>query len=153
MEGGPQSYLIEDYSVDCNSERYRIFEGFACIMIIIYPVGIPAMYYVLLTGSKAILSDPKEMAREAANEKVPFPRVGHLTFLTDSYKPEYYYFESLECSEAAPGECRGNMPEVFAPVIPILSKTHDTNAPRLSLSTLISIYLLCRPRRFRFIYL
>ena len=121
------------------------------IMIIIYPVGIPAMYYVLLTGSKAILSDPKEMAREAANEKVPFPRVGHLTFLTDSYKPEYYYFESLECvRKLLLASVVGIMPEVFAPVIGlILSKTHDTNAPRLSLSTLISIYLLCRLRRFR----
>ena len=33
------SYLVHDYSLDCASERYRIYVAYAVLMIIIYPVG------------------------------------------------------------------------------------------------------------------
>lgn len=41
-----------------------------------------------------VLTDGCEMAREEACD---FPTVGHLLFLVEAYKPEYYYFEVVEC--------------------------------------------------------
>lgn len=38
-EGGSQSFLFVDYSVDCQSARYQMYRSYAIIMVCIYPVG------------------------------------------------------------------------------------------------------------------
>ena len=37
--GGAQQYLYKDYSVDCDSNRYKGFVAYAVIMILAYPIG------------------------------------------------------------------------------------------------------------------
>jgi len=93
-EHGKESYLYKDYSVDCNSSRYKMFLWYAIAMILIYPVGIPLLYVSLLFNHREILRNSEAMFREASNG---YPTTGHLLFLTSAYKPEYYYFEVLEC--------------------------------------------------------
>jgi hypothetical protein len=90
----PQSYLSKDLSIDCNGDRYKAFLVYAFGMIIIYPIGIPFFYLILLRKQRAILSDPVKVEQEEADGS---PNTGHLMFLTDPYKPEAYYFESVEC--------------------------------------------------------
>jgi len=92
--GGLESYLVEDYSIDCNSPRYLVFMVYASVMILIYPVGIPAMYAVMLYQSRRTLSNATAMNRE---EATGFPTTGHLHFLVEAYKPSYYWFETFEC--------------------------------------------------------
>ena len=45
---GPQRYMVEDYSISCSSDRYLFGFVWALIMVVVYPVGIPLMYFVLL---------------------------------------------------------------------------------------------------------
>ena len=112
-----QSYLLLDYSIDCDGERYQIFIFYACLMLLVYPIGIPALYFILLDRCRDILSDPHELAIEGMNEKVPDPRIGHVTFLTDSYTPEFYNFEVVECvRKLLLASIVGIVPELFAPV-------------------------------------
>lgn len=91
---GSQSYLYIDYSVDCSSARYRTARAFAIVNIVIYPVGIPSLYPVLLYRERERLSDPVKMAKEEARG---FPNVGHVKFLISAYEPAAYFFEVIEC--------------------------------------------------------
>jgi hypothetical protein len=61
-------------------------------MILVYPVGIPLLYAVVLRKHRETLVDPVAMAREAANG---YPVTGSILFLVECYKPEYYYFEVI----------------------------------------------------------
>lgn len=92
--GGTDSYLRKDFSIDCNSQRYRDWTPYAVIMILIYPIGIPLTFWVLLMEHRNILRDPINLQKEKAINNI---NIGHVTFLIESYKPEYYYFEVIEC--------------------------------------------------------
>lgn len=94
VPGGPERYLMEDYSVDCDSPRYRAYVGFAGIMIFIYPIGIPLMYAALVWQHKKTLISKPALIRE---EKNGFPTVGHIRFLFQAYKPDVYFFEVVDC--------------------------------------------------------
>lgn len=93
-EGGTRRYLYKDYSLDCDSVRYKTYVPYALLMILIFPVGIPLFYWIMLRQHKHVLSDEEAVKREATED---FPTIGHLTFLTEAYKSKYYYFEVLEC--------------------------------------------------------
>ena len=85
-------YLELDYSVDVQYSRYTRMEAYAVAMLFVYPVGIPALYFVLLFRERAVLKKPFEQRTpEEANQ------VAHLGFLASSYKPEYWYMEVFEC--------------------------------------------------------
>ena len=45
---GSQRYMTADYSVSCDSDRRYFGLVWSIIMIFVYPVGIPAMYFTLL---------------------------------------------------------------------------------------------------------
>ena len=92
--GGTVSFMFKDYSVDCNGERYQATVPFCSLMVLIYPVGIPAMYTTMLFSKRHILSSWDEIKRE---EAMGNPTIGHVTFLVKSYEPKYYYFEALDC--------------------------------------------------------
>jgi len=79
-------YMIADYSIDCDESAYSSFAIYSGIFIMLYPVGIPLFYTVLLWRRKAlIMEDVKE--REGSEE------LRGLEFLFENYKPEYWYFE------------------------------------------------------------
>ncbi|GMI38151.1 hypothetical protein TeGR_g7086, partial [Tetraparma gracilis] len=48
-------WLRRDLGIDCDSATHKFFELYAMCMIIVYPVGIPAMYFVLLYKAKDLL--------------------------------------------------------------------------------------------------
>ena len=58
------------------------------MLLRVYPVGIPAMYSVMLWQQRATLRDTGAMAREDANGN---PKTGHLDFLVAAYKTEFYW--------------------------------------------------------------
>ena len=55
---------------------------------------VPLMYALLLFEKRETLRNQEALDREEANG---LPSIGHLAFLVQSYLPEYYYFEVLEC--------------------------------------------------------
>ena len=58
-----RSYLEMDYTIDCDSERYKEARWFVIIMIFLYPVGIPILYFALLYRERHILIDPPPTAK------------------------------------------------------------------------------------------
>jgi hypothetical protein len=46
------SVLLQDYTIDCNSEEYQIFRIVAIVAILLGPVGIPV-------GARTIIDHPK----------------------------------------------------------------------------------------------
>ena len=83
-------FLSKDLGIDCDSARYQSYLAYVLSMLFVYPVGIPLFYFVLLFMRRETLRDNAAMDRELTND---FPTVGHLVFLFEAYKPEYYFFE------------------------------------------------------------
>ena len=52
------SYLEKDYGVECYSPEYNDFLPFVVAMCLVYPVGTPLLYFVLLWRKKRILENP-----------------------------------------------------------------------------------------------
>ena len=77
-----ESYLAQDMSINCSSNRYKQirFYVFACIAI--FPVGIPTIYAVLLWQRRETFESPLLMERE---ERMNNPTIGHLQFLYETY--------------------------------------------------------------------
>jgi hypothetical protein len=46
--GDGSMFLQADYNIDCSSARYRSYRSFATVMVLVYPVGVPVTYYLLL---------------------------------------------------------------------------------------------------------
>lgn len=59
-------------------------------MILVYPIGIPSLYFVLLYKNKHSLSEPNT-DRFGNREIMPY------VFLWRDFKPNMYYFEVIEC--------------------------------------------------------
>ena len=53
-------YLPKDLSISCNSSRYYYGIGWASVMLVIYPVGIPSLYLYLLFLARAEIIRGKE---------------------------------------------------------------------------------------------
>ena len=49
-------WLRADLSIDCDSTVHVGFSIYAALMILVYPIGTPALYYVLLRRSRAALN-------------------------------------------------------------------------------------------------
>jgi hypothetical protein len=87
-----QSFLELDYALDCDGDRYKKNMRFVIIMLIVYPIGIPLMYAVVLFRKRHILRlqrDDRDDAQQA--------QVKHLDFVAGHYREEVWYFEVIEC--------------------------------------------------------
>ena len=49
-------WLRADLSINCDSTVHAGFSIYAALMILVYPIGTPALYYVLLQRSRAALN-------------------------------------------------------------------------------------------------
>jgi hypothetical protein len=52
------NYLRADYSIQCGTAEYKVYRGYAILMVSVYPIGIPLFsvdYYTLLKTSTTIL--------------------------------------------------------------------------------------------------
>lgn len=86
-DGG--DYLRADYRIDCSSSKHLAFEFFAGIMILVYPVGIPAFYAYLLYKNRQILQNKAERAT--------IDNVQPISDLWVPYKADRFYYELIEC--------------------------------------------------------
>ena len=57
-------YLTADMSISCSSDYYYHGVTYAAIMILVYPIGVPTMYFMLLHQNKKGIKD-REKPREA----------------------------------------------------------------------------------------
>ena len=91
--GSHASYLSADVSIDCDGDEWELYSKYAAVMIVIYPVGIPLLYYVMIYQHRRILSDEALVVAERGNGS---PNIGHLDFLVAPYKAEHYNFDVPE---------------------------------------------------------
>lgn len=86
-------FLYKDYSINCDDERYYAYRWYAALMILVYPIGTPLVYLVMLLSKRRILRSSSLVAREHGFH---CPNIGSILFLVQSYKAEFYWFEILE---------------------------------------------------------
>ena len=84
------AWLDADYSLRCDSREHESMKVFCGIMIAVFPVGIPALFAVLLFREREAIS-----ARDP--DKKPPYRTRHISFLFASYRPDKYNAEIREC--------------------------------------------------------
>lgn len=79
-------YLVGDYSILCTDDRHRVLQVYSIIMILVYPLGIPTLYAVLLYRQRESLS------RGTCDETL-----SSTAQLWAWYEPRFFYYEVVEC--------------------------------------------------------
>ncbi|GMH88575.1 hypothetical protein TrST_g11202 [Triparma strigata] len=90
MDDG-QKWLRADYSVSCLASNRTPMAVFSVSMVCVYPIGVPALYFFLLWKNKARINRP-------ADEREEDEGIIGISFLYESYKPQYWWFELAETS-------------------------------------------------------
>jgi hypothetical protein len=90
LEEVNKSYLRADYSIECGTPTHHAYCAYAAIMVIVYPVGIPLAYFLLLWRQREVLQRPAEKRKDELSIK-------KTSFLWEPYKSERYYWEVAEC--------------------------------------------------------
>ena len=85
------NYLRADYRIQCDSPKHKSFQVYAGFMVVLYAVGIPALYGGLLFRDRSFI-DKDEAGREHA------ARVTPTSDLWRPYKPSAFYYEVVECA-------------------------------------------------------
>jgi hypothetical protein len=86
-------YLRADLQVECHSAQHQAAEGFAWFMILLFPVGLPLLYFFMLFVNRHHLYKKEEIdGIQQVSDKVIF-----LRFFFGEYEPQYYYWETVEC--------------------------------------------------------
>ena len=80
-------YLRADYQLLCSSAKHRLFQVYAVVMVIVYPVGTPVLYSVLLFQHRGVRADAS--ADKTAAEPI--------SSLWQAYRPECFFYEVIEC--------------------------------------------------------
>lgn len=86
-----KNYLRADYRIECDSPNHRNAQWYAGFMIVLYAIGIPALYGFLLFRDRGVVG-LNVAGREVA------ARLRPTSDLWRPYKPSAYYYEVVECS-------------------------------------------------------
>ncbi|CAN0042723.1 unnamed protein product [Ectocarpus fasciculatus] len=85
-----KNYLRSDYRIECDSSKHKAFQVYTGFMILLYAVGIPALYAGLLFRDRDVL-------RKGKVDREDPPRVRSTSDLWEPYKPSVFYYEVIEC--------------------------------------------------------
>jgi hypothetical protein len=87
-------FLRSDYAVQCDTSKHKLYQIYAAIMTLVYPIGIPALYLIVLWKER-------RLAREAQHASVSYAPFSDQTatsnFLWEPYRLKVYYWECIEC--------------------------------------------------------
>jgi len=125
VSGESRRVLQVDYSVTCASPAYRRMTAYALLAMMIYPIGIPLLYFVLLWGMRKRINpsvdenhvlDHIPLSEEdknfliTAGHELTFvkqlvkvhkrdqdPSISHLSFIYEEYEPRTYLFSIVDC--------------------------------------------------------
>jgi hypothetical protein len=111
--GTNQSWLRTDYSVSCDTDIHDVYEAYAAVMIVIYPIGIPALYAYLLWRHRARLNPTTANSSKATtalnnngsqqqctnnvDTRANDATLDTISFLWSPYKQQAYWWEVAEC--------------------------------------------------------
>jgi hypothetical protein len=115
------SFLKADFSIDCNAAERPAVVAYAIFMVVLYPIGITAMYAALLwkqrkaicpiegewrgfLGMKDVFPpklrtmDEEDKITEQRKLDIPNnPELKSIQFLFKEYEPYYWWYEIFEC--------------------------------------------------------
>ncbi|CAB1103783.1 unnamed protein product [Ectocarpus sp. CCAP 1310/34] len=84
-------YLRSDYRIECDSSKHKSFQVYAVFMILLYTVGIPALYAGLLFRDRDVLKEDTSKRRDDP------PRVTSIADLWEPYNRWAFYYEVIDC--------------------------------------------------------
>eukprot|EP01041_Mallomonas_annulata_P004483 gene4483-8920_t len=102
---GRSVYILSvDPGIDCTSDRYKLGVLWALVMIFVYPIGIPCMYYLLLYKFKDKIKETKKSSLNVHSTSTStsthkdslYVTVSALSFLYIDYEPQFWYWEVVE---------------------------------------------------------
>ncbi|CAM9547220.1 unnamed protein product, partial [Laminaria digitata] len=95
MEG--ESYLRADYSISCNTHKHGQFRKYAGLMVLVYPIGIPVLYFFVLWRKRELLNPRIYSAnKEEGDGDSNKPRLAYPPLISYAGSNLYYY-EVVEC--------------------------------------------------------
>jgi hypothetical protein len=89
VSSGSDRYMTADYSISCDSDRYWFAYYYALCMVVVYPIGVPLYYWVLLYRSRDEIKSRVERAPVQAQDLEP-TSLSSISTLYASYKPEFW---------------------------------------------------------------
>ena len=133
------SLLRTDFSVSCQDPRYAFFRKFALITVLIWPVGVPTLFAVILIRlRKELRNDKKDEDGELVRNNNR--RIDRYAFFFDVYKPNCWWWENYESLRRV--ACTGVL--VLFPVSSVLP-TQPTSPNNSISSTTYSTPALTNP--------
>lgn len=84
-----KTYLRADYKIECDTPKHTVLQIYTGFMIVLYVVGIPTFYGILLYHNREALVN--NAGRDEDESIMP------ITDLWKPYKPERFYYEVIEC--------------------------------------------------------
>ncbi|CAM9729174.1 unnamed protein product, partial [Pylaiella littoralis] len=91
-------YLRADYSLTCTTDMHTAMMAYAGLMIVVYPIGIPAVFTMWLHSNRNDLLKVKLVATGDFHGEAKVPnQLQPMRGLWAPYKPHRYYFEVVEC--------------------------------------------------------
>eukprot|EP00953_Heterococcus_sp_UTEX-ZZ885_P000962 1026-Heterococcus_DN1.PRE.3 len=83
-------------SVKCGAHEHKVYKAYAAFMVIIYPLGIPALYAYLLWSNRQKLSSKYNASVRMLNRNRDVS-LRPTRFLWKPYSSRMYYWEVIEC--------------------------------------------------------
>ena len=100
-EAGAHRYLEADYSIDCSSHRYFFGVTWAAVFVVVYPIGIPCMYFCQLYRAGPLIqarakadADTLDEAGLAEMERTAMT-LASLRFLYQEYQPKVHVMTDM----------------------------------------------------------
>jgi hypothetical protein len=80
-----QEYLRSDLSIECDAPAHKSAEAFAVLMVLVFPLGLPVLYFGMLWHHRDRLFGEDKAS------------MSFLAFFYREYSPRFYYWEAIEC--------------------------------------------------------
>ncbi|CAB1111282.1 unnamed protein product [Ectocarpus sp. CCAP 1310/34] len=84
-------YLRADYSLTCSTSTHTIMEVYAGLMVLVYPIGIPAVFAWWLASNR------KDLVQDRSGGTTTPENLRPMKDLWEPYKPRRYFYELVEC--------------------------------------------------------
>jgi hypothetical protein len=91
VQPGSDLYMTADYSIACDSERYLFARTYASCMVVVYPIGVPVYYWLLLHRSREEIKSRLDSRNgQAMQMQEQSDTLSSMSILYSSYKPAYW---------------------------------------------------------------
>ncbi|CAM9409651.1 unnamed protein product, partial [Laminaria digitata] len=85
-----RSFLRSDHSLECYTTTHKVFMAYACVMVAVFPLGIPLCYSFVLYRNRASLNVGVGFGASATG-------VASFKELWEPYRSQVYFYEVVEC--------------------------------------------------------